>query len=65
MFIDDESMMYWGGESQGDFTKKVLSLTINMVAAQELLGPRSRDAGISGVHDFQKTRFFPKPKGCV
>lgn len=35
------------GESHGDLTKKAPSLSVNMGAAQELLGPRSRDAGIN------------------
>lgn len=42
------------GESQVD-------LAINMTATQELLGLKSRDAGIRGLHDFQDTRFFSKP----
>lgn len=37
-------------------------MTINMVATQELLGPRSRDGGICRLRDLQ-TRFFLKPKG--
>lgn len=40
-----------GGEIQENFTKKALSLTVNTVATQELLEPRSRDVGISRPHD--------------
>lgn len=40
------------GESQADFTDKGLSLAVNLAAKHELLGTRSRDACISGQHDF-------------
>lgn len=35
-----------------------VDLAVNTAATQELLGPRSRDAGIRGLHDFQETGFF-------
>lgn len=38
-----------------------VDLAVNTAATQELLGPRSRDAGIRGLHDFQETMFFSKP----
>lgn len=37
-------------------------MVINVEAAQELLGPGSRDAGIGGLHDLPET-FFPKSEG--
>lgn len=65
--------MYWGyeglkisrGENQVDFTKKGLSLAASVAAAEKLLGPRFRDAGISGLRDIQETRLLVKPKEWV
>lgn len=38
-----------------------VDLAVNTAATQELLGPRSRNAGIRGLYDFQETGFFSKP----
>ena len=54
-----------GKENQGDLMKKILSLLMNVKAVQELAGPRSRDAGISGLHYLPETRLSPNLKGWV
>lgn len=53
-------------ESQETLLRRLFSLAINIEATPELLGPKSRDAGISGLHEsFRKPGSFQSQWGLV